>query len=196
MPIDATVGGADSNSFATVAEADAYFEFRLFAELWDDASTATKEKALVTAARIITARVKEDWTLTQLPGDATIKILTDVGDDASTYLVWKGVKADQDQAIPWPRSGIADVADDVIPDEIKALQFEVALLSLGGDRTVENAPTAQGLTGLTAGPVSLSWKDGAPNPRLIPVALLQTLPASWWYAFRLEQRYRASVEII
>lgn len=196
MALDATVGGADSNSFAAVAEADTYFSDRLFSDVWDDATESNKQKALITATRTIVGRIKEDWTLTRLPQDATIKVLVDLGDDASTYTVWKGEKASEGQALPWPRSGIATVGDGVVPDEIKAMQFEVALLAFGGDRTVENAATAQGLKGLAAGPVQLSWKDAAPNPRLIPAALFQFIPASWWYAFRLEQRYRATVEII
>lgn len=49
VSIDATVGGASSNSYATVAEADTYFATRLGASTWDAATVEDKERALITA---------------------------------------------------------------------------------------------------------------------------------------------------
>jgi hypothetical protein len=47
--IDSTVGGASSNSYATLAEGNTYFETRLNTSVWDAAEDADKEKALITA---------------------------------------------------------------------------------------------------------------------------------------------------
>ena len=51
MPtIDATVGGASSNSYATVSDADTYFDERVGGTDWAG-STDQKERALITATR-------------------------------------------------------------------------------------------------------------------------------------------------
>lgn len=55
MALDATLGGADSNSYLTLDEADTYFEDRLHVDVWDAASDADKDNALVTACRLIEA---------------------------------------------------------------------------------------------------------------------------------------------
>lgn len=196
MPIDATAGGASSNSFATVAEADDYFSLRLFSEAWETASEADKEKALVTATRSMIARIQEAWEVPSLPGDMTIRVVSDIGDDAETYIAWSGDRSTSEQSLPWPRTGIPGVASDIVPDQVKVMQFEISLLAFQGDRTAENAATAQGLSGLKAGPVELMWKDGAPNPRVIPASLFQFIPQSWWYAFRLEKQMFASFRVL
>ena len=56
MPtIDATVGGANSNSYITVDEATTYFGERLRSDAWTAASTADREKALIMSCRHIEA---------------------------------------------------------------------------------------------------------------------------------------------
>ena len=45
-----TVG---TNSYISVADADTYFDARLFSTAWTDADNATKEAALITASRMI-----------------------------------------------------------------------------------------------------------------------------------------------
>lgn len=51
MAIDATVGGAESNSFVSEADADAYFDARFGSDAWEDASSDDQEKALKQATR-------------------------------------------------------------------------------------------------------------------------------------------------
>jgi hypothetical protein len=46
-------GKPDSNSYAAVADGDAYHDAHLYASSWTNASTANKEKALVMATRLI-----------------------------------------------------------------------------------------------------------------------------------------------
>lgn len=112
MPtLDATVGGASSNSFATVSEADDYFDERLNTSDWDDASTDDKERALIMATRRI---------------------------DRETF---EGTRVDpdpEDQQLAWPRTGVVDqdgrvFDNDVIPDAIKHATFELALVIIGDE---------------------------------------------------------------
>ena len=49
MALDATVGGTQSNSYSTVADADTFFETRIGNSTWVGSDTTTKESALVTA---------------------------------------------------------------------------------------------------------------------------------------------------
>ncbi|MCI0747037.1 MAG: hypothetical protein L0Y58_16660, partial [Verrucomicrobia subdivision 3 bacterium] len=72
-------GKTDSNTYALVADADAFHEGHLYATAWTGASTANKEKALVLATRLI---------------------------DASYQ--FNGAKTKTTQALQWPRRGAVD----------------------------------------------------------------------------------------
>src|SRR5438128_1270421 len=79
MPVDATPGGPASNSFATVAEADAYHVARLHNPEWAAASNGDKEAALEWATRV----------LDRLP--------------------WQGSRAGITQLLRWPRYAVYDL---------------------------------------------------------------------------------------
>jgi hypothetical protein len=53
MPDVIVPPAANANSFATVADGDAYHATRLRSDAWDDADTIDKEKALIQATRIL-----------------------------------------------------------------------------------------------------------------------------------------------
>lgn len=131
MSLDATVGGANSNSYATAAEGDAYFANRLYATDWLNAVTGTKEEALITA----TMRLEQEFYI--------------------------GVRATSTQALSWPRAAAEkrDSGDvqgfgygytlgyygyymyyDVteIPKEVKYAEFEYALILLSSDVLKQN----------------------------------------------------------
>lgn len=74
--IDATLGGSSANSFQTTEEAQDYFDLRLNADVWNDATTTDQEKALIMAGK-------------RLNG-----------------LNWLGAKAATTQAMAWPRHGV------------------------------------------------------------------------------------------
>lgn len=105
VTIDATVGGASANSFVTLAEMTTYMESRLNADSFDDATTDSKNRALCEATRELSA------------------------------LRWAGVRADDVQALSWPRELVVDpddpsgstFDDDVIPARIKRATYELAL---------------------------------------------------------------------
>ena len=102
MALDATVGGASSNSYVTEIEADSYFEDRLDATGWTGA-TSTKEPALVTASLMLDDRMD-----------------------------WVGEKKTTTQAMGWPRvdEDEQDIESGVIPPLVKRATYELALYLL------------------------------------------------------------------
>jgi hypothetical protein len=199
MALVATVGAADANSYGTLAEAELYFADRLFTDAWTALTDPQKTGLLIWATRIAENRVSNEWPKEQLPNDATIRILSELKGDDDCFVVWTGSPATEVQALAWPRTNMRNrngftLADDVIPDRLKEWQFEIALKYAAEDRTVENSAGAQGLVGLKAGPVDLKWAQGAPNPKLISGAVMQSLVPSWWYAFQLD--YSTQIKLV
>lgn len=103
MPtIDAAPGSASANSFATRAEADAYFAGRVGAGAWEDATAYRRDQALITATRRLNA------------------------------LRYVGYKTSDTQALVWPRIGAFDESDyeydtATVPAPVKEATFEAAL---------------------------------------------------------------------
>jgi hypothetical protein len=113
-------GRNDANSYASVADADAYHDGHLYAAAWTAASGANKEKALVMATRLIDSQFQFD-----------------------------GVRAKETQALQWPREGCHDpdadgwnggtVADNVVPKGVVEATCEMARELLIADRTAAHA---------------------------------------------------------
>ena len=142
MPtIDATVGGASSNSYVTVDEATAYFGERLRADAWTGASTTDKEKALIMACRHIEAAkpmVERGSTGAYAPSNST-------------------------QALSFPRKkDWKSGAGYNIPQPVKQAQFEeaLALLARGTETDRRRALQAAGVTSFSVDGLSESY--GAP----------------------------------
>lgn len=169
MAVDATVGGANADTYATVAEADAYHAARLHATSWSGATTPTKEAALKEACRLLDAAFP-----------------------------WTGAAVASTQALCWPRSGMSDrngfaIATTVIPKALKDAQAEFARQLIDADRAADNDAEKQGLTSVKAGPVALTFRDssvksdedlraqevGAIN-RIVPDAVRLLLVTSWY----------------
>ena len=171
--IDATVGGANANSYGTEAEALIYFDERLpLVPAWDDAEN--KPGILIMATRVLEAMFR--------PG----RLLVRMADGNARYLTrrtWTGSPATTTQRLAWPRTGMYDgngnaIDDDVIPQDLKNALFEFAGQLNKGDTTLNNDVVVQGLTSLRAGSVSLSFKDGI-IPQVVPDAVLALIPPSW-----------------
>ena len=98
--IDATIKGANANSYVTLAEADAYFETVPSSTQWDNKSDDKKNRALISATR---------WIDT---------------------FVYYGDRCDDDQALKFPRTNYqvdgVELACTLIPQNIKYAQFELA----------------------------------------------------------------------
>lgn len=115
--IVATPGASNANSYATVAEADTYFDDRLKATAWTGADADDKARALIEATRRIDQEEFEGTPVDPL-NDADV-----TGDT---------------QALKWPRQAADDDAgwtydDDVIPTIVKRATFELALALLDAD---------------------------------------------------------------
>lgn len=79
LVLDATPGGAASNSYATRAEADSYHEGHYYAATWTALTTTQKDTALVMATRLLDEHVD-----------------------------WHGTKTTRGQALRWPRIGVRE----------------------------------------------------------------------------------------
>ena len=98
--ITATLKGASSNSYVTLADANSYFETVPDETDWDNKSDDAKNRALIAACR---------WL------------------DALNYY---GDRCDEDQALKWPRNNYSvdgvTLECEVIPSGIKYAQYELA----------------------------------------------------------------------
>jgi len=151
-----TPGAVDANSYATAAEGTTYHEGHLYASAWTGASTATKEAALVMATRLLDALVE-----------------------------WSGLATSETQALAWPRVGMLTrngyvIESSEIPADLKSATAEYARALIVDDRSADSDIESQGITSLTAGPVSLAFKDTV-QAKPIPDSVFYLLPPSWGY---------------
>ena len=108
LVVETGSGATNSESYASVADADAYFTARAGTTTWAAASTASKEQAL---------------------RDATTYL------DLTYGPRWVGRRVHESQALDWPRQFISDrdgfpVDSDEIPTRIKYATIEAALMAL------------------------------------------------------------------
>jgi hypothetical protein len=175
LTLVATPGATDANSYATVDEADAYYESRLYADGWL-ASGVNKAAALVMATRLLDGFFT--WT-----GDAATQRQSSRLPKFA-FFTWTGTPSTAGQALCWPRTGMLSrnggmIASGEVPNALKNATTELAGQLLLADRTVDNDIEAMGITSLKAGPVSLSFKDLVEN-KVMPDAVLLLLVPSWY----------------
>jgi hypothetical protein len=100
MALDATVGGASSNSYVTQADATTYFGHRFDATEWTNASSDNRNIALMMA----TARLEQEE--------------------------YTGLRVDDDQRLKWPRYGVyvdnVYQEETAVPRPIKEATYELA----------------------------------------------------------------------
>jgi hypothetical protein len=86
--------------------------------------------------------------------------------------------------LQWPRSGMIDLDDtgtvdsDTIPQRLKEITAEYARQLLVSNRTADSDVETQGITSLSAGPISLSFKDSI-RAKVVPDAVVQMIPTEW-----------------
>ena len=177
MPtIDATVGGVASNSFELQSEADAYFDSRLpLTPPWLT-SGANNAVALIMATRVLSSLAVPHRRL--IRGDKSYYV---------TSRQWTGAPATATQALPWPRTGMFDrlgraIPADVIPQELKDAESELAGQLLKSDTTLDNDVSVQGISSVRAGSVSVTFKDSmsATDTHFLPNAVWLLMPDSWF----------------
>jgi hypothetical protein len=132
-----------ANTYATLAEADAYHEGVIESSAWDDEEEPAKTKALAQAARVLESQFS-----------------------------WKGCRTNPGQPMTWPRRRVVvdgtTLASDAIPTQLKQAQAEIAreLLAAGGFQT---RPTNTGgadqlkAIDLGKGALKLEYQEQDPN---------------------------------
>lgn len=187
MAIDATPGGASSNSYATYAEVNAYFDARTpITPAW---VASGGDAYILTAARLLDAMAQPRRVLVPAQGGV-----------AAYYRVsptWTGVAATSTQRMAWPRKGMLDangftIGEDVIPDDLKNAQAELAGYLLKSDSTLPSDVQVQGITSLGVGSVRLAFRDNVVQV-VIPQGVYLLMPSSWLTEEGYEPAIRAEV---
>lgn len=176
MPVTlvATPGASNANSYATVVEAQAYFDTRTEVLGWEDADD--QSILLMMGTRVLDAILRP--MTTYVPAS---------GSNSAYYIVrraWTGSPSTTTQKLAWPRTGMYDangnaIADDVIPQDLKDALAELAGQLGTADLTLDNDVIVQGLTSVKAGSVSLSFKDMI-EKHVIPDMVWNLLVPSWY----------------
>lgn len=128
-----TIDSLPYDVYRTVEQADQYLIAK-FGTTWFSLTELQKKQALISSTRLIDRQC------------------------------WKGSKTQDYQPLAWPRkeTGIADVEDDVVPDDISNASIELADAISAGSTVADNpTPGVQGIQSLQAGSVSLSFFRGA-----------------------------------
>ena len=142
MAFDSTVGGADANSYASVAEATAYFALRINSAWWALLSNAEQEAYLATA---------------------TMQL--------ETWVEWNGDRGTTTQALHWPATDATDcvgddIGEDTIPASVKTAVYEQASYLHGIDATENPVVSQKGIKSASAGPFEVEF-DNTYNPERI-----------------------------
>ncbi len=146
VTIDATIGGASSNSYATLAQADTFHESNLYSSDWDDATDDQKNRGLVMATRML--------------------------DD---FFDWLGGAVGATQALLWPRIDVpnhfgVEYGSDELPEELIDATAYVAfrLIQESGDPEAASGAGSAGVQRMKAGPVDFTfWRSISPKAHSI-----------------------------
>lgn len=170
MPVSAlvtTAGSALANAYVSLAVADQYHLDRpAVGTTWSTAVADQKTAAILWATKLMDAL----WD-------------------------WEGYPTDAVQALLWPRGGIlklngweyVDLA--VIPIELQRATAEYARQLLVTDRMGDSDVETQGLKSLSAGPVSLVFRDDV-IAKQVPDAVVNLIPPFWGCVRGLRTGYR------
>ena len=138
-------GKADANAYADVADSDTYHDGHLYATAWTGATADSKAAALVMATRLIDAEYQ-----------------------------FGGVRANDDQALQWPREGCRDadgedeLDSDAVPRAVAEATCEMARELLIADRTA--APAGEGLKYANVGTTQTGYDKTDRRPVISQVA--------------------------
>jgi hypothetical protein len=147
-----TIGGASSNTYATLAEAEIYMERRLQKAAWTDAEEEEKKAAMVWATRLLDEQID-----------------------------WNSVVADGDQALQWPRLYLYDalgneIEEDAIPDQLKNAEIEFAFWLLQADRLAD--VQSDGVGKIVIGGIEIEFQASGQPRRVVPDGVYEMV-AAW-----------------
>lgn len=143
LVVENGTGLLNSNSYATVAEANSFFEAHLYySETWDAYTLTQKENALIYASALL---------------DKTYD--------------WEGTKTVEASAMRWPRKSVTglddvEVEQDEIPSGLKNAVCELAAETLKEDRFA--AATSTGIEELVVDVIELKFDKNNTKPVLTP----------------------------
>jgi len=134
--VTVTLDTVDYEVYEDIAFLDAYINASPSFESWENLDTEAKTRFAITATRIFD---RQNWI---------------------------GAKTDSAQDLAWPRTGIADVEDDVIPTDVLNAYAEICLFQALGTDVQTQQSVAQTVRRLAAGSVSLEFFRGAEGAAL------------------------------
>lgn len=153
-----TPSSATANAYVTLVVADQYHEDRpAVGTTWSLATADQKNAAILWATKLM-----------------------------DLLWCWEGYTTTADQALQWPRSGVLKlneweyIDEFSIPVEIQQATAEYARQLLVSDIAGNSDVETQGLKALTAGPVSLTFKDTV-SAKPVPDTVVYLIPALWGY---------------
>lgn len=141
-----TIQSTDYDTYADVATANEFLAADFDATLWrDETESDQKGRALVTSTRLL------------------------------NRLLWAGTKTDADQLGAWPRTGtgLSDVVDDEIPQEIVDASIVLAKLIHAGSKVDSSPTTLSNVRRQRAGSVEIEYFFPSEDPSRLPVEVLE-----------------------
>lgn len=182
VTITATPGDVAANSYETLAEFKTYLGLRLHVPA-TIAALVTSDPSEILPKSLISATRGLDHILTRY---RRLTVLQSRNGMTRFYLTnphWTGTPSTTTQALAWPRTGMSDrngntIAVDIIPQELKDAESEMAILAIATDLTADNAVVVQGITDVKAGPVEVSFKEFI-QKQLLPDSVTIALVPSW-----------------
>lgn len=182
VTITATPGDPAANSYETLDEFKAYLGLRLHVPATVSALLVADPTEILPKSLIMATRGLNQ-ILTRYRSLQILESRIGITKFYVTRPYWTGTVSTTTQKLPWPRTGMLDrngqpIAVNVIPDDLKDAESEMALLAITTDLTADNAIVVQGITGLKAGPVDITFKDYI-QKRLLPDSVLLALVPGW-----------------
>lgn len=169
-----TPADPSANSYATVAEADAYHETRLHDEAWL-VSGEVKNAALVMATRLLDAFYSWTGDVATAPQSARLP--------KNAFFAWTGAASTETQNLCWPRTGMYTrngyaIPSGEVPNALKDATAEFAMQLITADRSLDSDVSAQGITEIKAGSLGVKFKDMVES-KVMPDAVHSLLVPSW-----------------
>lgn len=154
-----------SNSYVTIAEADALLDDRPYATAWTASANTddAKTRSLITATRILDEQFS-----------------------------WRGVASSQAQPLGWPRTGVYDrIGASVtgVPDEIK-LATALMALALTVSNRIDSAQQSGGeISSVSIGDISVDYTEGVVAQSFtVPQDVIMAVPGTWYSGIRERRR--------
>lgn len=155
MPItlDSTAKGADANSYASLADANAYFDTRDRVTAWSGGDDEAKKRWLIMATRDLDT-IDWDRSLVGYPTSSTQRLLFPCSATLLRQYVGLG-SAEPLVTAGYATTGLSD--PDIVPDWLIDACCEQALAHANADRMTD--ADARGIKSITAGSVAVTF-DG------------------------------------